>query len=45
MRVENQTNTRVLEDSSLGQETPTKNAVQELHLCLQKQKATSLLFL
>ncbi len=29
MRVENQTKTQVWEDSSLCQETPTKNVVQE----------------
>jgi hypothetical protein len=33
MRVENQTKTGVLEDSSLCPETSTKNAVQEFHLC------------
>ncbi len=32
MRVENQTKTRVREDSSLYSETLTKNAVQEFHL-------------
>ncbi len=32
MRVENQTKTRVWEDSSLCPETSTKNAVQEFHL-------------
>jgi hypothetical protein len=33
MRVENQTINRVWEDSSLCQETSTKNAIQEFHLC------------
>ncbi len=32
MRVENQTKTRVWEDSSLCTENSTKNAVQEFHL-------------
>jgi hypothetical protein len=32
MKVENQTNTQVLEDSSFCPETSTKNAVQEFHL-------------
>jgi hypothetical protein len=32
IRVENQTKTRVWEDSSLCPETSTKNAIQEFHL-------------
>jgi hypothetical protein len=35
MGIKNQTNTRVFSDSSLCQETSTKNAVQELHLRTQ----------
>ncbi len=36
MRVENQTKTRVWEDSSLCLETSSKNVVQEFHLCRSK---------
>ncbi len=34
MRVKNRTKSRVWQDSSLCQETSTKNSVQEFHLCI-----------